>query len=101
MNLSDSAGHTLKVVLTCITQADQKARRLTYKSTHIVSANDPQDPINRKEYMTFVGYNRQHEPFNLIISIINFISTSNIIIIEPNEASKLVSLKVDVFRSLA
>jgi hypothetical protein len=101
MNLSDSAGPTLKFVFTYITQADENARRLTYKSTHIVSANDPEDPINRKEFINLVGYNRQHEPFNIVISINKFIPTSNIIIIEPTEASKLVSLKVDVFRSLA
>jgi hypothetical protein len=84
-----------------ITQADENARRLTYKATHIVSANEPEDPINRKEFINLVAYNRQHEPYNISFSINKFLPTSNIIIIEPNEASKLVSLKVDVFRSLA
>jgi hypothetical protein len=101
LNLSDTAGPTLKFVFTYITQADENARRLTYKATHIVSANEPEDPINRKEFINLVAYSRQHEPYNISFSINKFLPTSNIIIIEPNEASKLVSLKVDVFRSLA
>jgi hypothetical protein len=57
INLSDSAGPTLKFVFTYITQADENARRLFYKSTHIVSANEAEDPINRKEFINLVAYN--------------------------------------------
>jgi hypothetical protein len=57
MNLSDSAGPTLKIIFIYITQADENARRLTYKSTHIVSANEPEDLINGKEFINLVGYN--------------------------------------------
>jgi hypothetical protein len=38
LNLSDTAGPTLKFVFTYITQADENARQLTYRSTHIVSS---------------------------------------------------------------
>jgi hypothetical protein len=65
LNLSNSAGPTLKFVFTFITQADENARRLTYKATHIVSANEAEDPINRKEFINLVAYSRQHEPYNI------------------------------------
>jgi hypothetical protein len=84
LNLSYTAGPMLKFVFTYITQADEKARRLTYKATHIVSANEPEDPINRKEFINLVAYIRQHEPYNISFSINKFLPTSNILIIEPN-----------------
>jgi hypothetical protein len=99
--LSDTAGPTLKFVFTYITQADENARRLAYKSTHIVSAIEAEDPIIRKEFINIVAYNRQRELYNISISDNKFVPTVNIIILEPHEASKLVSLKDDVFRSLA
>jgi hypothetical protein len=89
----------LKFVFTYITQADENARRLPYKATHIVSANEPEDLINRMEFINLVAYSRQHEPYNISFLINKFLLTSNITIIEPNEVSILVSLKVDVFRS--
>jgi hypothetical protein len=101
INLTDSAGPTLKLVFTFIIHGDENARRITYKSTHILSANEPENPINRKEFINLVAYNKQHEPCNMFISVNKFLRTSTILILEPNEASKLVSLKVDVFRSLA
>jgi hypothetical protein len=71
------------------------------KSTHIVSANEASDPINRKEFINLIAYNRQHEPYSISIAINKFLPTSNIIIIEPHQDSRLVSLKIDVFRRLA
>jgi hypothetical protein len=101
LNLSDTAGPTLKFVFTFYTQADENMSRIASKSTHIVSANESNDPINRKEFINLIAYNSQHEPYSISIAINKFLPTSNLIIIEPHEASRLVSLKVDVFRSLA
>jgi hypothetical protein len=101
VNLSDTAGPTLKFVFTYTVQADENARQLTYRSTHIVSSFEPNEPINRKELINRIAHNRQHESYSFSIAINKFLLTSNLIIIEPNEASRLVALKVDVYRSLA
>jgi hypothetical protein len=90
LNLSDTAGSTLKIVFTFYTQADENMRRLARKSTHIVSANEPEDPINRKEFINLIAHSRQHEPYSISIAINKFLLTSDIIIIEQNEASRLV-----------
>jgi hypothetical protein len=101
LNLNYTAGPTLKFVFTYVTHADENTRRLAFKSTHIVSANEPEDPINRNEFINLVIYNKQHEPYNVCISINKFTPTSNLIIIESHEVSRLASMRVDVFRSLA
>jgi hypothetical protein len=48
LNLSDSAGHMLKFVFTYITQEDENIRRFTYKATQRISANEQEDPANRR-----------------------------------------------------
>jgi hypothetical protein len=63
--------------------------RIASKSTHIVSANEANDPINRKEFINLIAYNRQHEPYSISIAIKKFLPTSNLIIIEPHDASRL------------
>jgi hypothetical protein len=90
LNLSDTAGSTLKFVFIFYTQADENMRRLASKSTHVVSTKEPGDTINRKEFINLIAYNRQHEPFNIVISINKFVPTSNIVIIEPHEDFRLV-----------
>jgi hypothetical protein len=61
LNLSDTAGPTLEFVFTFYTQADENMSCIARKSTHIVSANEASDPINRKEFINLIAYNRQHE----------------------------------------
>jgi hypothetical protein len=89
LNLSDTAGPTLKFVFTYIKQADENARRLTYRSTHIVGSFEPEDPINRMEFVNLIAYTRQLEPYSISISVKKFTATSTLIIIEPHEASRL------------
>jgi hypothetical protein len=86
-----------------LTQAAGQAgtRPTTHKSTHIVSASEASDPINHQEHVNLIGYNEINEPFNTVISINKFTPTSDIILIELLDASRPVSLKTDVFRSLA
>jgi hypothetical protein len=102
LNLSDTAGPTLKFVFVFYIQADENVSRIASKSTHIVSTFEPNDPINWKEFINLIAYNnRQHESYSINIAISKFTATSKLIIIERQEASILVSLKVDVYRSLA
>jgi hypothetical protein len=101
LNLSDTAGPTLKLVFTYVTQADENARQLTYRSTHIVISFELSKPLSPKEFINLIAYNKQHEPYSISITINKLLPTSNFIIIEPHETSRLVSLKVDVYRSLA
>jgi hypothetical protein len=67
LNLSDTAGPTLKFVFTFIVQADENTSRIASKSTHIVSANESSDPINRKEFINLVAIidNMNHTIFLL------------------------------------
>jgi competence transcription factor ComK len=102
LNLSDTAGPTLKFVFIFNTQADENMSCIACKSTHIVSANEPNDPINRKEFINLESLiidNMNRIAFSIAIN--KFLPTSSLIIIEPHEASRLVSLKVDVYRSFA
>jgi hypothetical protein len=101
LNLSDIAGPSLNFVFRFYTQADENMSRIASKSTHVVSANESNDPINRKEFINLIAYNRQHELCSISIAINKFFPASTLIIIDPHEASRLVSLTVDVFRSLA
>jgi hypothetical protein len=73
LNLSDTAGPTLKFVFTFYTQSDENMSRIASKSTHIVSANESSDPINRKEFINLIAYNRQHEAYSISIAIKKFL----------------------------
>jgi hypothetical protein len=81
LSLSDTAGPSLKFVFTFYTQADENTSRIASKSTHTVSANEASDPINRKEFISLIAYNRQHEPYSISITINKFLQTSSVIII--------------------
>jgi hypothetical protein len=101
LNLSDTAGPTSKFVFVFYTPADDNMSHIASKSTHIVSAFEPNDPINHVEFINLTAYNRQHETYTVSIAIRKFIGTSKLIIIDRHLDSRFVSLKVDVFISLA
>jgi hypothetical protein len=84
VHLNESAGPTLKLVFSYIIWAVKNTRHSIFKSTRIISANEPDEPINQKEFINLMRYNRQCELFNTIISINKFTLTSYITIIEMN-----------------
>jgi hypothetical protein len=89
LNLRDTAGPTLKFVFVFYTQADENMSRIASKSTHTVSAFEPNDPINRKEFINLsliIIDNMNHIVLIIVKNLTSFEQCLRAIIISGNDA---------------
>lgn len=73
----------------------------TAKSTHSVNANDEENPRNWREYLNFTVLINDGESFSLNIAVGKFTPDSRLLLLNVMDRKSVISVTVDVFRSLA